>query len=161
MLSRSSLVVAVLGVCLAAWWADAAPNPGISQEVTAVFDKTTEIELYSLDPNPKEKAKDTFHDEAILGKTTVKDAEVRKKLLAAFCKGVDENKGKSAFCFEPRHGLRASHYSKIVDLVICFSCAHVHVYVDGKQTNAFLVAGSPQRVFDQILKDAKVPLPEK
>ena len=105
----------------------------IPDEPRAILDKAEQIELLSLDPVPSiEKLKDGFHGWKVLGKTAVKDAEVRKKLVAAFKKGVADNDGMAAFCFNPRHGIRAIHDGKTVDFVICFECFQVQSYVGDK-----------------------------
>ena len=90
--------------------------------------------LISLDPNlePKDgKDADRFHGWKVLGQTTIKDADVRKKVLDAVLKGIQENKGEAANCFQPRHGLHATHEGKTVDLVICFECLQIRAYGDG------------------------------
>src|SRR5262249_3205646 len=119
-------------------------------------------ELLSLSPGrPQQKPKDTFHGWELLGKTTVNDAETRTKLVAAFKKGVDENKGVVAACFNPRHGIRVTHDGRTVDFVICFECFSVQVFAGDKQTKGFLITDSPASAFDSVLKEAKVPLAPK
>jgi hypothetical protein len=136
--------------------ADTIPN-----ELQAMLEKAEQFELLSLSPDPRQKeGKDTFHDWKVLGKTTVKDADARKKLVAAFKKGVEENKGIAAKCFNPRHGIRVTHDGKTADFVICFECYQVKAFA-GDQKSDFLITNSPQSAFDAVLKEAKVPLPEK
>jgi hypothetical protein len=142
--------------------ADKGKDNKIPDEARAILEKAEQIELLSLDPaRGEEKPKDDFHGFKVLGKTVVKDAEVRKKLIAAFEKGVAENKGEAALCFNPRHGIRASHDGKTADFVICFECFHGHVHVGEKKLEGFLTTDSPEAAFDKVLKDAKVPLAEK
>jgi hypothetical protein len=50
---------------------------------------------------------------------------------------------------------------KTVDLVICFQCFSVQVFVDGKRQEGFLTTGDPQEVFDSVLKAAGVKLPKQ
>jgi hypothetical protein len=134
----------------------------IPNDLQALLEKAEQIELWSLSPErPKEKPADAFHGWKVLGKTTVKDAEARKKLVAAFKKGVEENKGKVADCFNPRHGIRVTHDGKTADFVICFECYQVQVFVADKEEKGFLIMASPQAAFDHVLKEAKVPLAEK
>jgi hypothetical protein len=120
----------------------------------------TEIELYSLDPSVRGQ-QDGFHGWKILGKTTIKEAATRKALADAFKKGVAENKGEVAACFNPRHGIRVKHDGKTVDLVICFQCYSFQHFVDDKQGKGGLVTASPQPVFNKVLTNAKVPLPKQ
>jgi hypothetical protein len=142
--------------------ADKEKSNKIPDKARAILEKAEQIELLSIDPErPKENPKDDFHGWKVLGKTVVKDAEVRKKLVAAFQKGVEENKGEAALCFNPRHGIRASHDGKTADFLICFECFHGHTYVGEKEIEGFLTTDSPEAVFDKVLKDAMVPLAEK
>jgi hypothetical protein len=132
-----------------------------SRPAKAILDKADQLELYSLEPDEKEAAANPdggFHGWKILGRTTVKDAEQREKLLAALYKGLKDSKGEMAKCFNPRHGIRATAGGKSVDAVICFECLQVVYYVGGRQTKDTLTE-APQRVFDEVLKEAKVPLP--
>ena len=132
----------------------------IPDELKTLLEKADKFELISLSPEYlKEKPVDGFHGWKVLGRTTVKDADARKTLLAAFEKGVAENKGEVARCFDPRHGIRATHGDKTVDLVICFECYQVKVFAGDDLKTDFLVTRSPQPAFDKVLTDAKVPLP--
>ena len=126
----------------------------IPEEILTVLENAEEIELYSLDPtddeaNPKE-----------LGKTVIKNAEDRKKLVAEFKKGVEEGDA-AAKCFDPRHRIKAKHKDKTVDLVICFQCMQICCYVDGKKTKTLITTNKPQAYFDGVLKDAGVRLAPK
>ncbi|HJZ58287.1 MAG TPA: hypothetical protein VKE74_25315 [Gemmataceae bacterium] len=131
-----------------------------------VLDKAEQFELLSLDPKPvpkadQDKEKNVFHGYRVLGKTTVKDA-TRNTLLAALDKGIkDADPNLAAGCFNPRHGIRATHDGKTVDLVICFECLAIVVYVDDKSERGPHVTGSPQEAFDKVLKAANVPLSPK
>ena len=134
----------------------------IPAETKAALEKATEWELSSLDPEyQKDPPKDGFHGWKILGKTIVKDADIRKTLLAALEKGAKENDGSVAKCFDPRHGIRIKDGDKTIDLVICFMCYQTQVFAGDKHTGGYLTTGSPQPALDKVLKDAKVPLPGK
>ena|ERR1700722_1663745 len=136
----------------------------IPDNVKTILENATEYEVYSLDSDPGEGDKDGFHRWKVLGKTTVTNEKKRTTLLEALSKGVADNKGEAAKCFIPRHGLRATHDGKTVDLVICFQCMQVYVYDDpksDKKTKTFLTTGSPEEAFDKVLKDAGVTLAKK
>jgi hypothetical protein len=125
------------------------------------LEKADQMELLSTDPaSQQEKPKDDFHGWKVLGRTQIKDADTRKKLVAALKKGVGENDGMAAACFHPRHGIRATQGSKTTDFVICFECFQVQVYAGEKRDGSFLTTDSPQPVFDQVLREAGVPLAE-
>lgn len=119
------------------------------------------FELYSLDPargGPKPKV--AFHGWKVLGKTAVKDKKTREKLIVALGKGMAENDGVVAGCFNPRHGIRAVKNGKTVDLVICFECYSFQIF-EGKKASNALTTRSPAPTFNKVLTDAKVPLPRQ
>src|SRR5262245_44881959 len=117
------------GCCLALAAALAAPlaaeardkDNKFPDDVLKVLEKADSYELLSLDPGVK-GVKGGFHGWKVLGKTTVKDKKVRGQVLAALKKGVADSDGRVAKCFIPRHGVRATHGGKTVELVICFEC---------------------------------------
>ena len=149
-------------LCLASA-AFAADDSKIPEPARAVLDRATQFVVYSLEPSQSEGGNlpDGFHGWKVLGKTVVKDAEARKQVVSALARGVEENDGSKPDCFEPRHGIRAVQDGKTLDLVICFQCLQVKAYVGEKADRGFLTKGSPQPVFDKVLKDAGVPLAKK
>ncbi len=164
MCKNHSAILALLTLILAGCSSRAAePRNEIPDDLQAILEQAGQFELLSLSPIlPKDEIpKDAFHEWEMLGKTTVKNAETRKKLIAAFKKGVEENEGIAASCFTPRHGIRVIHGGKTADFVICFECLQVHAYVGDQREKGFLITASPQAVFDSVLKEAKVPLAEK
>jgi hypothetical protein len=161
-MARSALVAVALAVSLGALVC-AADNP-IPDEFGKALEKAETLDLYSLDPSaPVEKGDTEFHRWKVLGKTEVKK-ETLAKLVAAFKKGAEEADQKvSAGCFRPRHGIRAQVEGKSYDFVICFECVAVMLYkgTEAKSVNGFAVSKTPAEVFNTILKDAKVKLPEQ
>ena len=136
----------------------------LPDKVKEALDKAESFDLYSLDPMRGKGDKvpeGGFQGYKVLGKTTVKDADTRKKLVAALEKGIAQNKGEAAGCFNPRHGIRVTHESNTYDLVICFECFSAEVYDGDKKDGSFLLTISPQPVFNKVLTDAKVPLPKE
>jgi hypothetical protein len=134
----------------------------IPASVKTALDKAETFELYSLDPGrgEKEDVKGGFHAWRVLGKTTIKDGDTRKAVIAALSRGIEE-KGDPADCFDPRHGIRVVHEGKTIDLVICFRCQQVQVFHGDKRSDGFLTTASPQKTFDKVLKAAGVPLAPK
>jgi hypothetical protein len=137
----------------------------IPDQAREILEKANQLELLSIGhgPSPKNPT-DDFHGWPVIGKTRVEDSKTRNRLVAALEKGVEENKGDSMKCFNPRHGIRVTHDGKTADFVICFECFQVMVYVAGEKEQRFLITASPAPVFNQTLQHAKVPLarePEK
>ena len=54
------------------------------------------------------------------------------------------------------HGLRLKSAKETVDLVICFECLSIQVYINGNMAKGFLTTGEPQREFDAALNAAGV-----
>jgi hypothetical protein len=107
------------------------------------------------------KGKTGFHEHKPLGSVEVKDKNARKKLVDALLSGIAKSEPADlGLCFRPRHGLRATAGGKTVEMVICFQCWAVLVYVDDKYTCTLATQRDPAAVFNQFLKDAKVPLPK-
>jgi hypothetical protein len=127
----------------------------------AVLEQADDFELLSLKPDMT-KMLGNFHGWLVLGKTVIKDATTRKKLVEAFEQGIREYKDGPANCFKPRHGIRVKHDGKTAEFVICFECAQVHVsMVDGSRPQGFLISSSPAALFNEVLKEAGVPLAEQ
>lgn len=157
MIRRLACVLSVV-LCLAA----PASCDEIPAEVRAILTKAEQIEVYSLRPSPaKDENQETFHRYPVLGKVVLKDEKARTTLLLAFEKGVKENEGQVAKCFDPRHGMRAIVDGKTVDLVICFRCMHVRYHMGDKKPEYFRITKSPEPTFDKILTDAGVKLAPK
>jgi hypothetical protein len=143
------------------------PQNRIPEEADQLLGKADTFELYSLDPQRPVDGegkvvppKDSFHGWKVLGKTLVKADAERKLLADALRLGAEDNFGVVAACFIPRHGIRLTGGGKTIDMVICFQCLSVQVFVDDKGAKGFLTTGEPQKEFDKVLKAAGVKLPE-
>jgi hypothetical protein len=119
--------------------------------------------VYSLDPHdasrfegklPENSAK-SFHWMPILGSVEIVPLEEKTNLLGTLARGVRENDGEAAMCFDPRHGLRVVTKSATNDFVICFECLQVQTYGFTPSSN-FYVSGSPAATFNKILDKYKI-----
>jgi hypothetical protein len=156
------LAVATLLTTLCARAAEEKENK-LPADAKVILEKAEQFEMFSLDPSVERvKGKDGFHSWKVLGKTVVKKAEVRKQILADLDKGISDSDGNGAKCFDPRHGIRAKHDGKTIDLVICFECGWIYVFHDdnAERRGVAVTNGKPQTIFDKVLKDAEVPLPK-
>lgn len=119
------------------------------------------VEVLRLDPRAKaekEAGPGDFHQYPILGRAMVAAAADRAGLIAALERGMHENDGTVAGCFNPRHGLRATAPDgTITDYVICFECFSASVYQGDRRTGGFLTTRSPQGAFDAVLERLGVP----
>jgi hypothetical protein len=133
----------------------------VPENLLTMLEKAEKFEFLSLNPELlNEKAEDEFHGYKILGKTTIKEEETRKKLIDAFKKGVEENNGAAAACFRPRHGIRVTFKEKTADFVICLECLYMQIFIDDKAEKGLRTTGSPKEIYNSVLKEAKVPLPK-
>jgi len=133
------------------------PENKIPESARAILEQADHFELLSLKPYPFVEG--GFYQHEILGRTEIVDATTRKKLIAAFEKGLAENSGDEMLCFNPRHGIHVIRQSKKLDFVICFECLQVETYGDVRAH--FLVSRTPQSVFDKVLRDAGIKLADK
>ncbi|MGE3164781.1 MAG: hypothetical protein AB7O52_07740 [Planctomycetota bacterium] len=142
-------------------------NPGCSvssagSKVPAVLLEVLEhgedFTLFSLDPAVDTNATNPFHDWRIIGSTPIPEAATRSRVVSSLIRGIDENDGTVAACFNPRHGLRVTHAGVVHDLVICFECMQVRWYSGSTSSELIRITPSPQRTFDATLTGAGVEL---
>lgn len=169
-MSRSLLVITVTSVLTIAPCSDLSSTAGFENDESTsriensipmaaktILEQADEFRLLSLDPRlSRDAAKGAFHGYKILGSTQVRDVGTRGKLVSALEKGIAENGGEIAACFNPRHGIHVTRGKEYADFVICFECDQVEIYGTGR--GGALTTSSPQDIFNQVLKDAKVPL---
>lgn len=115
-------------------------------------------ELLSLRPYPW---KPGFYRHEVLGSTLITDAKTRDRLNRALQRGARESDGTEMSCFNPRHGIRVTHAGVTTDFVICFECRQVEVWRGDKKIAFFLTSESPQPAFDDVLRNAGVPLADR
>lgn len=111
--------------------------PGDARRVLETSEKLT---LLLVDPSEGDYDAPTgsgFYDHRVVGQAVV-ESSAKPELLASFYDGLVPPGGSQnglkqiAFCFNPRHGIRAVLDGKTVDLMICFECRHFEVYENGK-----------------------------
>jgi len=123
-----------------------------------VLEKAPQLTLMSLDPGmmgETVQGNGTFHGYRILGQTQL-SGEGKSKLLRSLYDGMAGD-GFMASCFSPRHGIRATHNGRTVDLVICFLCMTIVTHFGSKQGNG-VVAKATQKYFDSVLKESGIKL---
>jgi hypothetical protein len=144
---------------LAAYKAE--PKVDHIHDAQELFKKAERLEVYSLGPISKDRTKERFKVRSILGKTEVTDAKTRDKVIQALLEGSKETNETGGKGIQAQHGIRATHDGKTVELLIFFDSPYVHVFGPNDQVRrVFQTSGTPQKILDQILTDAKVPLPK-
>jgi len=97
----------------------------------------------------------------VLGRTVIEGGVKRERVISAIERGIAEG-GWPPDCFDPRHAIHATQNERTVDLLICFRCSQVMVYLDGNWERPFLVtSSSPEPILDKVLIEANVPLAPK
>ena len=156
------LILVLVLVCLYFGWTHFTNR--IPGNILTFLEQADRFELLSLQPwtadSGRPEPENDFHRHRILGKVLVQDQETQKELIAALKKGTEENKTDEAKCFWPRHGIRATHKGKTVDLAVCFYCLQMEIYTsdDPARKEKLLTSKSPEAVFDKVLQGAGIPL---
>lgn len=126
--------VMVVGVLAGAGWERYRAIGPFSGEARWVLRGAERFELMSLDPSHEDfdpRRAGTMHGYRIVGRAAVSDGAEQRRLVEGVLSGVEAKEVESAKCFNPRHGIRAERGGRVVEVVICFGCKRVEVYVDG------------------------------
>ncbi|HEX3358749.1 MAG TPA: hypothetical protein VHS31_17365 [Tepidisphaeraceae bacterium] len=135
--------------------------PSVPLSARRALQNADQYELLSLDPSYAEKTDpNTFHRHQILGRILITDPTVRDKLNNALRHGALWPGAGENLCFNPRHGIHIVQGGHTIDFVICFECRQAYGYRDDVSFCKWLTDTSPQAVFDEVLKNAGVPLPK-
>ena len=97
-----------------------------------------------------------FHGYKVLGRVKIQKGPQRDEMLRALHQAVANSRGLYIYCFDPRHGIRASAGPRTVDLVICFECERIEIYSPEKSLANTDATAKP--ILDAALKRAGLPL---
>jgi len=160
--SFRSKMVSVLTVCGLIWFGVKQykawfPERNIPNFVHDAF-RNAELELFSLSPVQPPEHPDgiLFHGFESLGSMKFKNYNVGALMIDA----LDESVGDvdEAKCYWPRHGVRCDYNGDQIDLIVCFECAPLTIYRNGKSVYSAKVSNSAKPVFDQMLKHENLPI---
>jgi hypothetical protein len=119
--------------------------PESREELRAWIAGATALELYALGANrwrgPGRDDRPRFYDFPKLGSAPVDDAESRRALADAWAKDAEPTPVGGAWCFEPRHAIRARRGDEVIDIVICYQCREQAILAEG------VTAASPDAGF--------------
>lgn len=137
-------------------------DSALPQDVQILLDKGQKFFLYALQPehlpDTDMQALPNFHGYPIIGQTPVKSTPFRQDLLEAIRSELGSKSAEG--CFAPKYGIRVVRNKKTVDLLISFNCEQMQVY-DARGMRRISIGGAAQSVFNHILAELDVPLPEK
>jgi hypothetical protein len=125
------------------------------------------IEIYSIAPdglleNPVElSAKGQFHGYEIHGMIEINDPQEMETVWAQLHDRVySQLGGFYAYCFSPRHAIRAFRGESVRDYLICFECFHLYVYLNpaSDEYERIGLESSPGNLkMDELLDQAGIP----
>lgn len=152
---RFSLPVGFLPVIVFLLGCSEKPVPGLNQP--------EKLMLYSIDgteprPEDEDPAGEKFQGYPILGQLEISDDALKTRIIEAIRKGLADSDGSLAGCFWPRHAIRSVTGGRTTDYVICFECQQLEVYEDGSSRTVLPITRHPQKVFNELLNSANIPL---
>lgn len=113
-------------------------------------------------PTKKRDVEAPFHGVVVLGKRELKKDEAIAASLKDALYASMEKGSKPSRCFIPHHGVRAVVGDKTLDLVICFTCHYMDIYLNGEKLGQRMVIDpAPFSAFDQALAEVQVPMGQR
>jgi hypothetical protein len=137
------------------------PYPNVLPSQVDRFMAEGKFELLSLDPTlltEKQRqrlGRKLFHGYRVLGRVDVAKGAQRDQLVQALHDALASAGYGLAYCFDPRHAIRASVGTETVDLLICFECDKILLHLP--DTSFVSIGKGAQPVFDAALKRAGIP----
>ena len=137
----------------------------LPQFVHQGLSESDQMILYSLDPENRTdnlEKRPLFQGYPILGEFQVVSADDRRIIAQTVEGSVSAWDGSYMMCFEPRHGIRITKGSQRFELLVCFECQHIYVYVGDQKDirHSTGLTGSPSSL-NRILRAAKILLPKQ
>src|SRR5262249_15996070 len=140
----------LLNVAFFATAVQAPAQDKVVDQMKALFDKADTVTVFALNPDPKIEVKDGFHGWEITGRVEVTTG--KKEGLCAVLKSIAA-KAEGAKCFDPGHGVRVVAGKTQADLVICFKCNWVRIFIAGAEGPITHTIGEEAHVaLDRVLK---------
>jgi len=132
------------------------PEEGLPERIREILEKADRIQIYKIEvcqndgTTLTQKKKGKFQGCKILRQANVTDAEQKEKLVTTIRSATESYLSLGAACFSPRHGIRAEHDGKRVELLICFECMN---FQGASSLGSFAGGFSPaaEKVFEEFL----------
>ena len=130
-------------------------------DAKALLESADEFKLLSLSwspafavPNLAGITNRSIRGYRIGGEVLIKPGEERTNLVNALATGIAEG-NLMAYCFNPRHGIRARKGNETLECLICFECSQAYV-----GTNKYAISTNPAAIFNGVLRKAGIPVIE-
>ena len=127
-----------------------------------------QFELLSLDPallTEKQRRRlkgKLFHGYRVLGRVEIARGSQHDDLVRVLREALAGAGFGLAYCFDPRHAIRASLGAQAIDLLVCFECSKILVHLPDtsptRPAQFISTSDSAQPAFDAALKSAGIPL---
>lgn len=158
--NRSTVAILMLFVATATGCRESQNNSvlrNFPSEVSDLFYRADSVELISLIPDDQSHSDlKKFHGYPILGSIALTDKKYLGNMANELDRAVDTNDSFGVRCFWPRHGLRAVVKNKTIEILICFQCHRLHVWVDGEHAIVIEMDSTPKPLFNKPLLDAGI-----
>jgi hypothetical protein len=126
--------------------------PKVPKSIAKVLEAATEIKVISLDPFNVDRSK------FVLGSVVVKDRDTIAMIRDAIYQSIAQGNGHGD-CYDPRHAIEAHAGELVLDLEICFACAHGGGGIRHTHFNGSLDVGSAGKgILNEVLSAAGIPL---
>jgi len=138
------------------------PYPNALPAQVERFVAEGKFELLSLDPTfltDKQRRRlkgKLFNGYRILGRIEIPKGPQRDQLLQALHDALANAGYALAYCFDPRHAIRASVGAETVDLLICFECDKILLHLP--DTSFVSIGKGAQPTFDAAFKRSGIPI---
>lgn len=133
----ASLVVLALVIIAALSWYSTTSDPFFAELVGSERVELLALDPYSYDPEASTEDTRHFHGWTVFGRTDAESAGARDRIVGLVHRCVRIPPMGVAMCFSPRHGLSITKDGHVTDLVICFECRQMEVYVDGERAMGY------------------------
>ena len=132
------------------------PKNEIPAEARAVLESADELVLYALHPHDTVTGDErtlNLQRFVALGRAKV-TGDAHRDVLKEIFRGVGDWDGMMAHCFMPRHGVRATKGDTTVDVVVCFECRQVYVYVDDRRLDTIGISNGVEPAVSKLFEAA-------
>ena len=122
----------------------------------AILEADAQLRIYALDPD-RTAGVDAQEFELLrswrtLGDALVRDEE-RDELLSLLYGGIVLSDGAMARCFLPRHAIRAMHRGNTLDLLICFECSTLQVWMNDEHLTSAPIHAGVEPAFSRAFRE--------
>ena len=142
------------------------PAESPRDRIRAILSDPGQLEILALDPYGIDYDLVTLglvehlRGYEILHRAHIEDGELEAEIVRLVLLGIDQEVGERALCFNPRHGLRTEFGEASQEILICYECQLVLLYVDGNFVGNAPTGDSPAERMNAIWEAQGCPIHE-